>query len=88
MASQCLPLLCKCVDVTATESETQWSMQYLEIVEAEDAAAATEQLEAEQAQAAATAAAAASAAQNGCSPKHEGSAHQQKPQRSLRMGFR
>ena len=60
-------------------------MQYLEIVEAEDAAAATER---EQAQAAAIATAAASAAQNGHSLKHEGSAHQRKPQRNLRMGFR
>lgn len=81
-------MLLKCVNVTATESEMQWCMQYLEIVEAEDAAAASESLELEQAQAAAAAAAAASAAQNGSSSKHGGLAHQQKPQRSLRMGFR
>lgn len=83
-------MLLKCVNVTATASEIHWCMQYLEIVEAEDAAAASESLELEQAQAAAAAAAAAaaSAAQNGSSSKHEGLAHQQKPQRSLRMGFR
>ena len=66
----------------------QWCVQYLEIVEAEDAAAATERFELEQAQAAAAAAAAASAAQNGSSTEHEGSTQRQKPQRSLRMGFR
>ncbi len=81
-------MLLKYVNVTATESEMHWCMQYLEIVEAEDAAAASESLELEQAQAAAASAAAASAAQNGSSSKHEGLAHQQKPQRSLRMGFR
>ena len=56
-------------------------VQYLEIVQAEDEAAAAEQLKMQQAQA-------ADRAQNGSSSRQQGSPPKQKPRKALRMGFR
>ena len=56
-------------------------VQYLEIVQAEDEAAAAEQLEMQQARA-------ADRAQNGNSSRQQESPPKQKPRKALRMGFR